>query len=328
MSGSPVPAPLSLAAVPTPMHRLHRLSEAFGTEVWIKRDDMTGDMATAGNKIRKLEYLLADALQKGADCVVTTGGPQSNHTRAVTALAVRLGMESVIVAAGRDPGTRRANLLMNELMGARILFSETYSPADQEAALLRTCRELAAQGRKPYLIPVGGSNGLGTLGYIRAYEEMSRQREDGGLQFDWIFVTVGSGGTYAGLLLGQYLTSSKQTQPEKIVGISTWLNRNDSIRLVASCLTEAADWIGGSPPVSPYIEDSYLGKGYGVPTEGCLEAIALLARTEGIFLDHVYTGKTMAALLDYIKKGVVRPADRVLFWHTGGATGIFAREWR
>ncbi|MFC4769180.1 D-cysteine desulfhydrase family protein [Effusibacillus consociatus] len=330
MSAHLYPDPLSFALTPTPLQPLVRLSEIIGREVWIKRDDMTGCIATAGNKVRKLEYLLADALEQRADCIVTTGGPQSNHARAAAALAVRLGLEPILVFAGRDPGTRKANLLMNELLGARLVFSGSFTPEDQSAALNKVCEELRQQARNPYLIPVGGSNGLGTLGYIDAYKEYSRQAQAHGLQFDWIFVTTGSGGTHAGLLLGQQSVQNDIDSCEKLIGVSTWLLKEKSKVLVASCMDQANELLpvfpkGNRPDIQ--IDDHYLGRGYGITTPECLEAVRLIAKTEGIFLDQVYTGKTMAALLDYVKKGTIQPTDRVLFWHTGGAPGIFARDW-
>lgn len=337
MSDPPFPNRLSLSATPTPLQKLARLSGMIGFEVWIKRDDMTGCIATGGNKIRKLEFLLADAVEKGADCVVTTGGPQSNHARATAALAVRLGLEPVLVFAGKDPGDRKGNLLMDELLGARLIFSGCRTPQDQSAALGKTFEELRREGRNPYLIPVGGSNGLGTLGYVDAYGEYLRQAKTQGLRFDWIFVTTGSGGTQAGLLLGQKLHADDGGPQEKIVGISAWLNETDSTGLVRTCLAAAEKRLSPALPANPAtvspangsirIDDRYLGKGYGIPTPGCLQAIEWLAKTEGILLDPVYTGKTMAALLDYAKNGVLQPSDRILFWHTGGAPGLFARDW-
>lgn len=333
MSERRPPAPLSLAVTPTPLQPLTRLSEAIDREIWIKRDDMTGCLATAGNKIRKLEYLLAEAQEQKADCVVTTGGPQSNHARATAALAVRLGLQPILVFAGKDPGARKANLLMNELLGAQLIFSGSYTPEDQTCALEQVWEDLRQQGRNPYLIPVGGSNGLGTLGYVDAFREYANQAQALNLHFDRIFVTTGSGGTHAGLLVGQQIALMETVNrgKEEIVGISTWLPKQSAAQRVKDCMKEAQEWlpdfVGKDITAEILVDDAFLGRGYAIPTPECLEVVRLLAKTEAILLDQVYTGKTMAGLLAYARTEIIRPTERVLFWHTGGAPGLFARDW-
>jgi D-cysteine desulfhydrase family pyridoxal phosphate-dependent enzyme len=304
---------LALSFTPTPLHQLERLSERLGVEVWMKRDDLTGCIATGGNKIRKLEYILADALEKGADTVLTTGGPQSNHAKATAALAVKVGLKPVLVLAGSDPGRRQANLFIDQLVGADIRFSGARTAEQMEAALENTFSTLVQEGRKPYLIPIGGSNGLGTLGYIDAYREIE------GHQFDWIVVTAGSGGTFAGI----YMANKENTRPATLLGISPWLPKLEISERVKQCILEIQpDW----QPEEFLIDDSYIGRGYGKLTPEAKQAINLLAREEAILLDHVYTGKAMAGMLDYIKKGRISSHDKVLFWHTGGAPGLLAMQ--
>jgi D-cysteine desulfhydrase family pyridoxal phosphate-dependent enzyme len=304
---------LNLSFAPTPLHQLERLSERLGIELWMKRDDLTGCIATGGNKIRKLEYILADALEKGADTVLTTGGPQSNHAKATAALAVKVGLRPVLVLAGNDPGKRQANLFIDQLVGADIRFSGARTAEKMEAALETTFSELVHEGRKPYLIPIGGSNGLGTLGYIDAYQEIE------GNQFDWIVVTAGSGGTFAGI----YMANKGSVHPAKLLGISPWLPQSEISERVKQCIMELQpDW----HQEEFLIDDSYIGRGYGKITPEAEQAINLLAREEAILLDHVYTGKAMAGLLDYIKKGRITSRDKILFWHTGGAPGLLALQ--
>ncbi|WP_202079707.1 1-aminocyclopropane-1-carboxylate deaminase/D-cysteine desulfhydrase [Caldalkalibacillus salinus] len=306
-----MPHKLSLSFTPTPMHPLSRMSDELGIDLWIKRDDLTGDIATGGNKIRKLEYILADAIDRGADTVLTTGGPQSNHCKATAALAAQAGLNAVLVFAGREPEKKQANLFLDERVGAEIRFSGAYTPEQMEAALFSTYDELKQDGRKPYLIPIGGSNPLGTRGYIDAYEELGEH------DFDWIVVTAGSGGTYAGL----YIAKHRARHRTKLLGISPWLKREDITSRVRDC-------IKGLEPQwhidDVMIDDAYLGRGYGKLTTEAQQAIDRMAQSEAIILDHVYTGKAMAGLIDYVHRGLIKPKDKVLFWHTGGAAGLLA----
>lgn len=304
---------LNLSFTPTPVHRLNRLSEEWGVELWMKRDDLTGDIATGGNKIRKLEYILADAIEQGADTVVTTGGPQSNHAKATAALATKAGLQAVLVLAGRDPQKRQANLFLDQLVGADIRFSGARTPSEQEESVEQVCAELRQQGRKPYPIPIGGSNGLGTYGYMDAYREL------GDHDFDWIVVTAGSGGTYAGL----YLANERYHRPAKLLGISPWLAHAEIEQRIADCINEVEPKPGKR---SFMLDDRYIGPGYGKLTVAAQEAIEQVARLEAIVLDHVYTGKAMAGLFDYMRQGLITKRDKVLFWHTGGASGLLAMQ--
>jgi D-cysteine desulfhydrase family pyridoxal phosphate-dependent enzyme len=304
---------LALSFTPTPLHIAERLSEEAGVEIWLKRDDLTGCIATGGNKIRKLEYILADALAKGADTVLTTGGPQSNHAKATAALAVKVGLKPVLLLAGNDPKNRRANLFINALVGADIRFSGARTAAEMENALDAAYQQLAKEGKRPYLIPIGGSNGLGTLGYVDAYKEIEGHR------FDWIVVTAGSGGTFAGI----YLANKASSRPAKLLGISPWLAKDEISERIGKCIKEIKlNW----EEEDFLIDDSYIGAGYGKMTPESVKAINRMARLEAIILDHVYTGKTMAGMLDYIQKGIIARNQKVLFWHTGGAPGLFAMQ--
>jgi D-cysteine desulfhydrase family pyridoxal phosphate-dependent enzyme len=336
------PKKLALSFTPTPLHPLHRLSEKLGVETWIKRDDLTGCIATGGNKIRKLEYILADALGKRADSVITTGGPQSNHAKATAALAVKVGLQPILVLAGAEPGERRANLFLDQLVGADIHFTGAVTPDQMERALEEKRAELSLLGKTPYVIPIGGSNGYGTLGYADAYLELGEH------DFDWIFVTAGSGGTYAGLALGMrldMLAERKKIHP-KLLGISPWLRKSEIEQRIEECMKEAQEITNKEDRLKKQsnssqqqlfddyssnfiIDDRYIGKGYGRITAEAKEAIQLMAENEGILLDHVYTGKAMSGLIDYIQKGIIRKDEKVLFWHTGGAPGLLAiqDEW-
>ncbi len=311
----------------TPLHFLPRLSEIMDREIWIKRDDANGDIVTAGNKKRKLQYLLADAKKQGADTILTTGGPGSNHARATAAMAIQQGFKPILVLGGKQPEKIRGNYLLNHLMGAKILFSGATTQNGMEEALREHADIVKKEGGNPYVIGVGGSNGLGTLGYVDAYRELKKQTAELNVSFDWLFVSAGSGGTIAGLIYGLH-EHGDQTQ---IVGISPWLKEPDIKARIQACLHETAalqhkqeTMYLDELPV--FIHDNYLGKGYGYPTEQGMEALRLLASTEAILLDQVYTAKAMAGCLDYIRKGKVRPGEKVLFWHTGGTPGLFVLE--
>lgn len=316
-----------MTANATPLQFLPRFSEVVGRQIWIKRDDLNGDILTAGNKKRKLAYLLADAKQRGADTILTTGGPNSNHARATAAASIQMGFTPVLVLGGREPDARRGNYLLNSLLGVEMKFSGARTQEEMETALADYADQLAKQGRRPYVIGVGGSNGIGSLGYVDAYVEMKRQAEQAGIHFDWLFAAAGSGGTLAGLIYGRDLAQDET----EIVGISPWLKEAQIRQQIDRCLGEldqlAERKRRAEQSVKGYrVSDAYLGKGYGVPTETGMEALRLLAQTEAILLDHVYTAKAMAGCLDFIRKGVVKTGEKVLFWHTGGAPGLFVLE--
>ncbi len=309
---------VQLALTPTPLQPLKRLSEHTGVEFYMKRDDLTGDIGLAGNKVRKLEYLLGQALAEGATHVLTTGGPQSNHARATAAAAARLGLKCVLVLAGRDPGSRLGNLLLDDLFGADIRFPGAVTKEDQARALGEAAAEIRAAGGVPYVVPIGGSTPLGVVGSYHCYEELAGQLPGD----SWICTTTGSGGTHAGLALGAALLGGAK----RVHAFSIWQPASYLVPLTERLVQEAAALLGREVPASPpiHVDDAYLGPRYGKASPACLEAIRLVARLEGIVLDHVYTGKAMAGVLDYIRRGIIRPGERVVFVHTGGAPAIFA----
>lgn len=308
---------------PTPLTYLPGFSKLIGRELWMKRDDCNGDVLTAGNKQRKIHRLLADAQSKGADVVLTSGGPQSNHARALAAMAIQAGIKPLLVLGGTEPAVASGNYLLNRLMGVEMIFTGAATQAAMGEALLAAERNLLQEGRHPYVIPVGGSNALGALAYAEAYAEFKEQSKSAA--FDWIFVSAGSGGTMGGLVAGQVLQGDRT----RIVGISPWLREAEIGSKVAQCANEALALLKSERTVDSgqiLISDAYIGEGYGIPTPAGMEALSLLAKTEAILLDPVYTAKAMAGCLDYIRRGIVQPADRILFWHTGGAPSVFVHN--
>jgi D-cysteine desulfhydrase family pyridoxal phosphate-dependent enzyme len=319
----PKPVPrIALGYTPSPLQRLERLSDHLGVEFWMKRDDLTGDVGLGGNKVRKLEYLLAEALAQGATHVLTTGGPQSNHARATAAACARLGLGCVLVLAGQDPGNRTGNLLLDELFGAEIRFPGAATPEDQARYLAEAAAELEAQGARPYIIALGGSVPLGVLGPYHCYAEIARALPGDA----WICSATGSGGTQAGLILG----AAVYGKAVRVQGFSVWQPASVLAPLTADLVQGAAALagqsalVGAAGSLAVHVDDGYLAPRYGKASPAGLEAIGLVARLEGIVLDHIYTGKAMAGVLDYIRRGVIGPGERVVFVHTGGAPAVFA----
>ena len=308
-----------LAHLPTPIEALPRLSRLLGgPQLFIKRDDLTG-LGLGGNKTRKLEYLAPDALAKGAKTLITTGAVQSNHCRQVAAAAAKLGLDCQLILTGNEPGEAQGNLLLDKLSGAQIFFT-TKANRDQELQL--RFQQAQRDGQKPYLIPYGGSNTIGALGYLNAMVEL----KDQGLEPDWIVFATSSGGTQAGLILGAHITGFRG----KILGISIEHSSDPFSAQIADLVNKTVDELGYDWSVTSrevLINDSYCQAGYGVLTSAEIEAVNLLARTEGILLDPVYTGRATAGLLDLIRKGFFRPEEKVLFWHTGGTPALFAEPY-
>ena len=301
------PPRLRLAQLPTPIQHLERLSADLGVELWAKRDDLTG-MGLSGNKVRKLEYLLADAQQQGATAVVTTGGIQSNHCRTTAVAARMLGLRPVLLLRGEDPGVPDGNLLLDRLLGAEIQWCSADAYRDRRDEIMQAiAQRLRDEGERPYVVPEGGSNGLGALAYAAAADEV----RDGG--FDHIFVAVGSGGTVAGLAMADL--------EAHVHGIAVC---DDAASFTAR--VEHIHRDAGATTVDPAgwsIDDGYRGEAYGVAGPEVWGTIALMARREGLLLDPCYTGKAMHALVSEVRAGQV--TGRVLFWHTGGAFGLFGR---
>lgn len=316
-------ARFALGAFPTPLEPLPRLSALLGgPTIWVKRDDQTG-LALGGNKVRKLELLLGDALAQHADVALTTGAAQSNHARLTAAAARRAGLDCILILRGDPSQPPQGNLLLDHLLGAQVRIYD--SQAGERAALLaRAAEEQRAAGRKPYVIPLGGSNGLGALAYAMAAGELAEQAAAIGLRVDHIVVSSSSGGTQGGLVLG----CRRYGLPWKVWGISPDLSETDLQETVAAVASSGAALLG-EPPFQPEqiaAVDGYVGPGYGKMTPECRQAIRLVAQTEGLLLDPVYTGKAMAGLVDLARRGTWDRGENVVFWHTGGTPALFAYE--
>ena len=311
-----LPDRIPLAHLPTPVHRLERLTAHLGgPELWIKRDDLTG-LALGGNKVRKLEYLIAAAQQQGAKTLITAGAVQSNHCRQTAAAAARCGLDCIVVLEASRPDQMTGNLLLDKLFGAELVWA---GEADLELALLRAHEQAAAAARQPYLIPIGGSSPLGAVAYAEAMAEALQQ----GVEVDRIVLATSSGGTLAGLLAGAALYDYRG----RITGICIGPFRGSVPENLADLAREAAGLLGGDLSLDPRAIDlrqDYLGPGYGVFTELERNAIEIFARLEGILLDPVYTGRAAGGMLDLILSGEIASSERVLFWHTGGTPALFA----
>jgi len=303
---------VSLGIFPTPVHKLEGISRLLGTRVYIKRDDMTG-LGLGGNKVRKLEYLLAEARAQGAQIVFTTGGAQSNHAMLTAAACRKMGMEPILILKKRGVTERKGNQLLEHLMGVDVRFMDTDSYADIDAEMDRVGKEL---GKPYYKIPCGGSNALGTLGYVDCVKELKEQ----GLEFDHIICAEGSGGTMAGLALGAKLHMSGA----RVTGMMVDTDPFDQITV--RLMREAAALLDADVQISRNDFDlrDMCGPGYAIASEEGNAAVAMMAQNEGIFLDPVYTGKAFAGLIAMAKEGAFAPDDRVLFVHSGGAGGLFA----
>lgn len=310
---------VSIAHLPTPLEPLPRLTAQLGgPELWVKRDDQTG-LATGGNKARKLEFLVADALAQGADTLITAGAAQSNHARQTAAAAAKFGLACVLVLRGEEPPQVQGNLLLDRLLGAEVVWAE-----DQPltAVMARVAEESQTAGRRPYVVPYGGSNPVGASGYVAALEELLRQCAERGLRFDHIVLASSSGGTQAGLVVG----ARALRYEGRVLGISVDPRANPLRQRLADLATATADQLGLGLTFAPEdfaVNDDYLGGGYGVVGDLEREAIRTLARAEGMLLDAVYTGRACGGLLDLIRRGIFSPDERVLFWHTGGTAGLF-----
>lgn len=312
---------IELAHTPTPIESLPALTRTFnGPQLLIKRDDQTG-LAFGGNKTRKLETLLADAREKQADTLLTTGAAQSNHCRQTAAAAARLGFDCTLVLAGDEPDSLSGNNLLDELLGANIIWT---TPSERDQVLHREMEVLEKEGRVPYLIPYGGSNALGALAYALAVEEMMKQcGED---LPDWIVFASSSGGTQAGLVAGAYHYGLQS----QILGISVDEKEGVLTSRIADLASETTPLLGFEAAFSAgdiHVNDDYLGEGYGIMGPLEKNAIRTFAREEGILLDPVYTGRAAGGLLDLIQDGWFDADDRILFWHTGGTPGLFADQY-
>lgn len=327
------PARGNWARLPTPIHRLDKISSELGVEVFLKRDDQTG-FEWSGNKIRKLEFLAQDALNKGATCLVTCGGVQSNHCRATAALAAKLGLRCVLLLRGTAPEKALSNNLLDRLFGAEIFYltnEQYYEGMTEVRAMIDS--QIRSTGGKSYFIPEGGSNGLGCFGYAEAFLETERQRKAGeipGLKdpFDSIVVAHGSGGTQAGLVLGKLL-AGPDCPDTKMVGVNVCYDGKESFGLVKDALWQAIQQ--HHLPYSFMAEDidmldGFVGRGYAQSTPEELAFIKKVASEEGVLLDPVYTAKAFYGLYQTVKKDPARLGKKILFIHTGGGFGLFKME--
>lgn len=319
---------LHFAHLPTPLEPLTRLSKALkGPEIWIKRDDCTG-LSSGGNKTRKLEFLMAEAQTQGAEVIITAGALQSNHARQTAAAAARCGLKCLLILENglqsKNPlYLQNDNVLLDRLFNAKI--QEVTAGTDMDAALSEAVADFAKNGVKAYSIPIGGSNPIGALGYVDCAQELSSQAQSMDLTFDALVMGTGSAGTQAGLVAG-----FKQTGLNLPVhGMCVSALRHDQEEKVRKLTVETLELIG----VDAHLNDDdikansdYVGEGYAIPAASTLEAIRMTAETEGLLLDPVYTGKAMAGLIDYARKGLFRKSDNVVFLHTGGSAALFAYE--
>ena len=316
---------VSLCHQPTPLEFMPRMSESLGgPRLWIKRDDCTG-LATGGNKTRKLEFLIADAIEKGADMVVTQGAVQSNHVRQTAAAACKFGLDCHALLERRVPGREddyetTGNVLFAQMFGTSLEFRP--AGLDMNAEALAVTEKLAAAGRKPYFIPGGGSNEIGALGYVSCAYELLDQIKANNLDVGWIVLATGSTGTHAGMLAGLHAAGS--TIP--VMGISVRQPEDKQIAAVHKLAVLTASKLTDTPlgVEKVIVDDGYVGAGYGQPTQGTLDAINLIARREGLLFDPVYSGKGLAGMIGLAGQNFFGSDKDVIFLHTGGAAALFA----
>jgi len=311
---------LRFAHLPTPIETLPRLTEKLdGPRLLVKRDDQTG-LAFGGNKTRKLEFLVAEAQAGGADTLITAGALQSNHCRQTAAAAAKFGFDCTLVLVGEPPVQESANLLLDDLFGAQIVWTDK---AHRDKVLQTSFDSARVQGNKPYLVPYGGSNSTGAFGYAYAMDEFVSQ----GVKADWIVFASSSGGTQAGLVLGARLFDFSG----KILGISVDEPQRDLQIRVAKMASETSGRLGSRIEFAAdevLVNADYAAPGYGVMTGAERAAIQLFAKSEGLLLDPVYTGWAAAGLLDLIHRGFFKKDETVLFWHTGGQPALFAEKYQ
>jgi len=314
---------VSLGFFPTPLVELSKLSKKLdGPRIFMKRDDNTG-LALGGNKTRKLEFILGDALAQGADTVITAGAVQSNHCRQTAAAAASLGLECHLVLGGEEPDHFDGNLLLDKIFASYFHWAGKNRKGEDIPQIVE---QLKKQGKRTYVVPYGGSNELGAVAFVEAFKELESQRQSFQTSFTYIVFASSSGGTQAGLMLGKkVLRSSSQ-----IVGINIDKGETDKVpfdQYIVSLANRTAKLMGEKYEFSDedlILNSDYVGEGYGVIGALENEAISLTAQTEGILLDPVYTGRAMGGLIDMIRSGKVKTTDSVLFWHTGGAPALFA----
>lgn len=316
---------VTLAHLPTPLEPMDRLSEHLGgPRIWVKRDDCTG-LATGGNKARKLEFLMADALAAGADTIITQGATQSNHTRQTAAASAKLGLDCHVLLEDRTGSTDaqynyNGNVLLSQIAGAHL--AKRAGGTDMPAEMEKLADDLRAQGRKPYIIPGGGSNQIGALGYVECAREMLAQADAQDLTIDMIVQPTGSAGTHAGMAAGLFAMESDID----LLGLGTRAPREKQETMVHTLAEKTLKLLGHeqSLPKSRVVANcDYVGAGYGIPTDGMCAAVLMLARLEGLLFDPVYSGKALAGLIDLTQQGYFDGKTNIVFLHTGGSAALF-----
>ncbi|MBD3407741.1 MAG: pyridoxal-phosphate dependent enzyme [Candidatus Lokiarchaeota archaeon] len=314
---------ISLANLPTPIEKLVHLGDSIGIDnLWVKRDDLT-ENAAGGNKIRKLEYIIADALEQECDTVITIGAIQSNHCRQTAAAAAKAGIRCILLLAGEEPESDIGNLLLDKILGAEVKFypDDTFHTLPKRMDMvMETLRDF---GLNPYAIPAGGSTPLGCLGYISAMEELKDQMISKEIDFDKIIVPVGTGGTYAGMILGAYVNDIEAD----IIGISALYEEDVAERHITDIInrmkTEYPDIVGNAKP-KINIDDRYLGTGYKDVASGVASAIDMFGKMDALLLDPIYTGRAGLALMRMALNGEIESKHNILFYHTGGTATLSA----
>lgn len=314
---------LSLGFLPTPIDDLPTLGAELGISLSVKRDDFTG-FGGGGNKVRKLEFLMADAVEKGVQVVITTGGHQSNHARMTAAAARKFGMEPILVLRGNRPDAWQGNLLLDHLLGAKIDFLDPDAYFQQVNPLMQQrADEAEAEGKKAYVIPLGGASALGAMGYVNAIKELAEQYTAMGRKApDYIVAPLGSGGTLAGITVG----CSIWWPETKVMGISvtgTAVPFDQRISAMANDAAELLELDRRFDASDLLIQDDYVGPGYSIPSDAGNAAIKRAARSEGVLLDPVYTGKAMAGIIGSVENGTIAKGSDVLFVHCGGTPALF-----
>lgn len=317
-----LPEHLNLANLPTKIEKLDRYFKDSDVNVYIKRDDQTGT-ELSGNKVRKLEFSIQEALDKGAKTLITCGGIQSNHARASAAAAAKLGLKSILVLRADEEITPDGNHFLDLVLGADVRFVSSEDFTNRLPEILDEIKaECDAKGEDGYIIPVGASNGIGAFGYIKAIEEILQQEKELGITFDTIVPTVGSAGTYAGLVLA----NKSHKAGKKIVGFSVSSPSDVFSKRTKEIVGEAGEYIGENYEITDediIVFDDYVGLGYAISQPQEIEFIKDFAKTEGIVLDPVYTGKCMYGFSEELKKGTFKDSKNILFIHTGGLFGLF-----
>ena len=318
---------------PTKLHKLKNLSSKYGVNIYIKRDDLIGFSSFGGNKIRKLEYLFADIVDQGAKYIFTYGATQSNHAMQTAIAARKYGLKPILYLVDvidEDIDFPRANMLLDEVLGAEIKIIKMNDGEEEFEAMYRAkeeskkyAEEISNNEQEYYLIPPGGASPIGTLGFVDAYLEMKKQEFEKNINITDIFHPTGTGGTLGGLTAANHYINDDI----KVHGINVSHKDDSYLDEVAKLSNNSLNLLGIEGDINSkdvIVDNNYVGKGYEIPTEAANEAIKIFAENEGIFFDTVYTGKAASALIDYIEKGKIKKGSDILFWHTGGTTGLFA----